>query len=530
MNEQNDKLDRAKKLAGRGKVSRRDFVQLAIAAGLTIPAANALFASAARAEPKKGGHFRVGTAHGTTTDSLDPATYLDPMMGTVGWGFSSNGLTEIDAAGKIIPDLAESFESSDGNKVWAYTLRKGVQFHNGKDVTAEDVVASFQHHMGPDSKSAAKSVLASIAEVKADGNKVVFTLSGPNGDFPYLTSDYHLPIMPAKDGKADWQSAVRTGPYMIEKVDPGVRAHLTRNPNYYRDAWFDEVSVITIADVAARTNALVSGEVDYMDRCDLKTLDMLKASSDLDITQTTGYGHYILAMITNVAPFDNPDVRNAIKFAIDREEISQKIFAGINPPGNDNPIAPSVKFAINPEPIHRYDPERSKSLLKKAGLEKLSIDLSVADIAFAGAVDVGTLFREQAKAAGIDINVVREADDGYWDNVSMKKPFCASFTNGRPTADWQFTLYYAAGAAWNETYWSNDRFNELLTLARSETDEVKRAAMYAEMQQLLHDDGGLINLVWSTYVSANSKKLAHGTVASNWDLDGQKIANRWWFA
>ena len=530
MNDMKEKLDAATKLASRGKVSRRDFVQLAIAAGLSIPAANAMFVSAARAEPKKGGHFRVGTAHGTTTDSLDPATYLDPMMGTVGWGFSSNGLTEIDAAGAIIPDLAESFEPSAANKVWAYTLRKGVQFHDGKDVTADDVVASFRHHMGADSNSAAKSVLAPIEDVKADGNKVIFTLSGPNGDFPYLTSDYHLPILPAKDGKADWQSGVRTGPYMIDKLDPGVRAHLKRNPNYYRDTWFDEVSVLSIADVAARTNALASGEIDYMDRCDLKTLSMLKASSDLDITQTTGYGHYILAMITTMAPFNDPNVRNAIKFAIDREEISQKVFAGINPPGNDNPIAPSVKFAVNPDPIHKYDPEQSKSLLKKAGLERLTIDLSVADIAFAGAIDVGTLFKEQARAAGIDINVVREADDGYWDVVSMKKPFCASFTNGRPTADWMFTLYYAAGAGWNETFWDNGRFNELLTLARSEVEEVKRAAMYAEMQQLVHDDGGLINLVWSTYVSASSKKLAHGQIASNWDLDGQKIASRWWFA
>jgi peptide/nickel transport system substrate-binding protein len=529
MNDMKEKLDAAKKLASRGKVSRRDFVQLAIAAGLSIPAANAMFVAAARAEPKKGGHFRIGTAHGTTSDSLDPATYIDPMMGTVGWGFSSNGLTEIDAAGTIIPDLAESFEPSDGNKVWAYTLRKGVQFHNGKDVTADDVVASFQHHMGPDSSSAAKSVLASIEDVKADGNKVVFRLKGSNGDFPYLTSDYHLPIVPAKDGKADWQSSVRTGPYKIEKVEPGVRAHLTRNPSYYRDAWFDEVSVFTIADVAARTNALLAGEIDYMDRCDLKTLPALQASPDLDIAQTTGYGHYILAMITTMAPFNDPNVRNAIKFAIDREEISQKVFAGINLPGNDNPIAPSVKFAVNPEPVHKYDPERAKSLLKKAGLERLSIDLSVADIAFAGAIDVGTLFKEQAKAAGIDINVIREADDAYWDVVSMKKPFCASFTNGRPTADWQFTLYYAAGAAWNETFWSNDRFNELLAAARSETDDVKRAAMYAEMQQLVHDDGGLINLVWSTYVSANSKTLAHGKVAANWDLDGQKIASRWWF-
>ena len=86
-----------------------------------------------------------------------------------------------------------------------------------------------------------------------------------------------------------------------------------------------------------------------------------------------------------------------------------------------------------------------------------------------------------------------------------------------------FSVAYAEDAAWNDTFWKNPRFNELLLQARSETDDDKRKAMYAEMQQLVHDDGGLIDLCWSTYVSANTKQLAHGEIASNWDDDGMKI-------
>ena len=104
-------------------------------------------------------------------------------------------------------------------------------------------------------------------------------------------------------------------------------------------------------------------------------------------------------------------------------------------PGNDNVVAPSVKFAINPEPIHRYDPEKAKALLKKAGVSNLKIDLSAADVAFTGAVDAATIFRESAAKAGIDLTVVREPNDGYWDNVWQKKAFCASEWLGRPTAD-----------------------------------------------------------------------------------------------
>ena len=215
-------------------------------------------------------------------------------------------------------------------------------------------------------------------------------------------------------------------------------------------------------------------------------------------------------MNVTAKPFDNPDVRNAIKYSMNRDDILEKVFLGHGTVGNDNPIAPTVKFAVDPQPRHAYDPDKAKELLKKAGLETLAFDLSVADAAFAGAVDSAILWKEHAKACGIDINVIREPDDGYWDNVWLKKPFVASYWSGRPTVDWMMTTAYAADAAWNDTFWKNPRFNELLVAARSETDEAKRAAMYAEMQQLLHDDGGLINLLFNSYVEAHAKNLGHG--------------------
>ena len=120
----------------------------------------------------------------------------------------------------------------------------------------------------------------------------------------------------------------------------------------------------------------------------------------------------------------------------------------------------SVEFATNPEPIHKYNPAKAKELLKKAGVETLRVDLSVADAAFAGAIDAGALFQESAKAAGIDINLVKESDDSYWDVVWLKKPFVASYWNGRPSVDWMMTTAYAADAAWNDTFWNNPRFNQ----------------------------------------------------------------------
>jgi len=117
-----------------------------------------------------------------------------------------------------------------------------------------------------------------------------------------------------------------------------------------------------------------------------------------------------------------------------------------------------------------------------------------------------------------------------WDSVWMKKPWCFSYWSGRPTADWMFTTAYAAEAAWNDTFWKNGRFNELLLAARAEIDEAKRGAMYAEMQQILHDDGGIIVLMFNNFTSAHSTKVAHGELNTNYDHDGGYVFERWWFA
>jgi len=358
------------------------------------------------------------------------------------------------------------------------------------------VLASFRHHMGADSKSAVKSVLSSIADIKADDKRtVIFTLTGGSADFPYLTSDYHIPIMQAKaDGTADWESGIWTGPFVLEKFEPGVRTNMKRFPNYHKEGkpYFDAVEFLNITDVAARTNALTTGEVHYIGRPDLKTLHLLERNKNLEIDEVTSFAHYVLPMNVTVPPFDDVNVRMALKYALDRDEVAKKIFLGHATVANDNPIAPSIKFAIDPQPKHSYDVDKAKYYLKQAGLSSLKVDLSAADAAFGGAVDTAVLFKEHAAKAGIDINVVREPNDGYWDNVWLKKGWCASYWSGRPTIDWMFSTAYASGAAWNETHWSNAHFDELLEAARAETDQKKRADMYAEMQQLVHDDGGEI--------------------------------------
>ena len=518
-----------------GRIDRRQFITGLMAAGVVLPTAMSIATDVAAMTPKKGGTFRVGMGHGSTTDSLDPATYENSFTTAVGFMYG-NYLTAVSNTGQLEPELAESYESDDA-KTWRFKLRKGVEFHNGKTMTADDVIASINHHRGEDSKSAAKGVLAPVEKVEKDGDDVVvFTLKSANADFPYLVSDYHLVIKPATNGKIDPTDGIGTGAYKTDFFEAGVRAGGKRNPNYFKSdaAYFDEVLYLSILDVTARQNALMSGEVDVIDRVDPKTVALLARNPGIDILELTGTLHYTFPMRVDQAPFDNKDLRNALKLAIKRQEMVDKILLGHGVVGNDSPLSPAVNtFAAKSIPQREFDAEKAAELYKKSG-HSGTIQLSASDAAFAGAVDAAQLIAASAKEVGIDIEVVREPKDGYWSNVWNKKGWCACYWGGRPTADWMFVSGYTDDTEWNDTAWKTTddakQFNALVRDARAELDQAKRAQMYEQAQMLLHDDGGATVPMFANYINGVSKKVGHKKeVASNWNLDGAKAHERWWF-
>ncbi len=518
-----------------GAIDRRRFVMGALAAGIALPAALTMADRALAQAPKKGGRFRLGMAHGSTTDSLDPATYENGFTTGLGFHFG-NTLTEIDNNGKLAADLAESYEVSDDAKTWVFKLRQGVTFHNGKTMTADDVVASFNHHRGEATKSAAKGLLAGVKDIRADGGNVVFELTDANADFAYIASDYHLLIMPSQDGKIDALSGIGTGGYIIETFEPGVRLIAKRNPNYYKEgrAHFDESEMLAITDVTARQNALMNGDVDAISRVDPKTVALLGRNPNISIMERTGTLHYNFPMRLDVAPFDNYDLRMAIKLAVKRQELVDKILLGHGAVGNDHPISPATSFYASDIPQREFDPEKAAEHYKKSG-HSGPIQLSASDAAFAGAVDAAQLIAASAKECGIDVEVVREPSDGYWSNVWNKKGWCASYWGGRPTSDWMYASAYVESSEWNDTAWRGteaaNKFNQLVVAARAETDEKKRAEMYRETQMLVNDDGGALIPMFANHIAGVSKKVAHDeAVAANWEMDGVKAHERWWFA
>jgi peptide/nickel transport system substrate-binding protein len=525
-------LKQLERLLTRGEITRRDFLARLSALGITAALSPALLATPAKAAtPQKGGRLKLGVAGGSTTDSLDPGTITDAMATSINWQVR-NCLVEVDYKGRPVPELAESWESLPGASKWTFKLRQGVEFHNGKALEAEDVIFSINHHRGKDSKSAAKGIVDPIKDIKADGkHTVVFTLKEGNADFPLIMSDYHLTIVPAGTTGVDWEKGTGTGGYVLVSHEPGYNALTKRNPNYWKQgrAHFDEVETIGIADVTSRATALNTGQIDAMNRFELKTIHLLKRVTGLQIINVTGYRHFSIPMLTDREPFNNNDVRLALKYAIDREHVLKQILRGYGSIGNDHPIAPTQKYYASELPQRKYDPDKAKFHMKKAGFLDYIFKLHGADAAFGGAVDAAVLFKEHAAKAGIKIEVMREPNDGYWENVWMKKPWVMCYWSGRATADWMFSTAYAQDSPWNDTFWKNERFNQLLREARAELDDDKRSELYAECQRIVRDEGGVVIPVFANWIEAATNKLNIENPAGNWEMDGQRAPERWWF-
>jgi peptide/nickel transport system substrate-binding protein len=521
-----------------GKIGRRSFMTGALALGVSLTGASTVVEQALAATPKQGGRLRIGITGGATSDVLDPGQILDAYMINVSMGQVRPNMTKINPDGSVAADLVESWEPSNGAKTWKFNVRQGVEFHNGKTMDSQDIVDSIRHHLGPDSKSGGSGVVSGIESIETDGkNGVVIQLKEGNGDLPILLSDYHLNICPSNgDGTIDWESGVGAGPYSIVEHEPGVRTLTKKFANYWNtgnDSFFDEIETLGIADPTARMSALSTGAVDAINNVPAKTAGRLAKMANVKTLISTGNKQATMPMLCDVEPYTNQNVRNAMKHIVNRQELLDKIFFGYGQLGNDNPVGPANYFRATEEelPQREYDPEKAKFYLKEAGLNSLSVKFHAADTGFAGSVDAGALMRESAKAAGIDVEVVREPNDGYWSNVWMQKPFSACYWSGRPTEDWIFSQIYYSKADWNDTHWKNADFDRLLVTARAETDEAKRREMYVEMQRIVHTDGGLILPVFlSEIMGYRSNIHVPDVVANNWELDGHLCSRRWWRA
>lgn len=503
----NDELKYLSQQVARQRLDRRSFLGRAGALGVGAAAAGTLLSNAVMAQGAvKGGTLRVAIEGGSSTDSMDPALVTNSTGTQVNrlWG---EPLVELDADGGLEMKLASSFEASDDAVTWTFIIRDGVTFSNGKTLTADDVLATIERHAGEDSKSGALGILTGIKSMRTEGNAFIMELDGPNADLPFLLTDYHLMIQP-NGGKDDPSAMIGTGPYIIKSAEPGVRFVAEKNPNYWNPdlGHASTIEVIPINDDTARVAALQSGQVHMCTRVPPKVASLVGRMRGIEVHSVPSAGHYVFIMHCNTAPFDNNDLRMALKYAINREEMVDKILFGNGSIGNDSPINASYPLFSEAEQ-RTYDPEKAAFHFKKSGHDG-SILLRTSDNSFPGAPDASQLFQQSAAKAGITLDIKREPSDGYWSEVWNKQPFCTSYWSGRATQDAMYSTAYLTSADWNDTRFFNPQFDQLLVAARAELDLAKRTAMYADAGNIVRNEGGLICPMFNNFIDATSDKVA----------------------
>lgn len=492
-------LDYLSRRVAAGRMSRREFLGRATALGVSAAFANSLLAGDAKAQaPRKGGILKAGLGSGAATDSLDPAAIGSgvPINFSKSWG---ELLMATTPDGGIEYRIAEEIGASKDVRTWTMKIRKGVQFHNGKEVTPQDVVASLERHANEESQSGALGIMRGIESVKADGGDVVVTLKGPNADLPYLMTDYHLIIQP-NGGKDDPAAGISAGPYKVTVNEPGVR----HGGEKFKDYWqgdklghADQVEIIVINDPTARMAALQSNQVQMIGGVTPKIVDLLKRVPGVTIQNIGGASYVCFNMFCDTAPFNNNDLRMALKLAMDREEMVEKILRGYGTIGNDFPINDAYPLFSDDIEQRVFDPDKAKFHYQKSGHSgPILLRTSETD------VDATQLYAQSCAKAGISIEIKREPSDGYMSEVWNKQPFSTVSWNGRATQDQTYSTTYLSTAPWNDTHFYNEKFDKLLIEARAERDQDKRKNLYREMAIIVRDEGGLIAPMFNQWIDA----------------------------
>jgi peptide/nickel transport system substrate-binding protein len=389
---------------------------------------------------------------------------------------------------------------------WTVKLRQGVTFHNGKDVTPEDVLFTLQRVAGKEPTSAGVA-LAPIIDFsgtkKVDASTVVIKLKSPYAVLQYLLAEYTFGIVPAD---YDPKNPVGTGPFKFKSFDPGKNSVFTRYADYWGDkAHVDEVHIQDFADPSAQVNALQAGQVQTIDNLPYNLINTVKGSAQILEAESGAWVPF--TMRVDAKPFTDVRVRQAMRLICDRQQMIDNALSGKGRLGNDL-FAPFDPAYAKDLPQRQQDIGQAKSLLKAAGQEGLQVQLFTGDDIGSVAPASAALFAEQAKKAGVDVKVVKK--NPFYGDDYLSYPFGQDFWNTRNYLP-QAAVQELKGGTYNETHWdqasSYPKYAQLVNQAQQEIDETKRNSLLQDAQKIEYDEGGLIIWGFRTQVDAVSQKV-----------------------
>ncbi len=399
-------------------------------------------------------------------------------------------LVRISPDGKPVGELAESWSTTSDAQTWTFKLRPNVKFHDGKVMTAADVVYSIRRIQDPKENSPVRSTIAVIDTVEAaDPQTVVMKLKSPYAELPLVLTDYRVVVIPDGSGDTIKTTGIGTGPFKLEKFEPRGTSVLVANKDYFEGApGVERVEVIGIADANARVQALLGGQIDFLPGLTRQQRTLLERSNRHSLWQVRTGNWRGMVFRTDVKPFDDVRVRRAVRMAVDRQALLNLV-AGADGGvvGCDTPVSPVDQYR-SPKTCAQ-DIAGAKKLLAEAGYPN-GIDVEVHTSTIESVwPTIAEAYQQQVAPAGIRVKVTPVPTDGYWTQIWMKKDVVMTRFNDRP-ADAILNEVYRSGTPWNESFFKDEKFDAMLDAARRELDAEKRKALYIAAQDYLSDNGG----------------------------------------
>jgi peptide/nickel transport system substrate-binding protein len=500
-------------------VSRRQVLRGAFTGGLALAAGGLLEAcggggggnTTTQSAPtnqklRAGGALRVGATGGGAKDTIDAhLPTADPDIMRV-WNLYESLAVRTPDFSKLEMLLAESIEPDKRPDSWTIRLKAGLTFHNGKPVTADDVMFSLRRIVDPKDPKVGAASIGYIDDKglrKLDNLTVRVPLKFANAGFPDDIGQYFNSIVPTD---YDPKHPVGTGPFKYESFTPGQRSVFTKFADYWEKGkpFVDQLTIIDFPDDTARVNALLGGQVEAIDNLPAAQLSSVKSNGNLRVLVSETGAWQPFTMRVDASPFDDVRVRQAFRLIVDRKQMVEQVLSGQGRIANDL-YAPYDPAYAKDLPQRMQDLEQAKSLLKQAGRENLSVELVTAPV-FQGIVEAAQVFAQQAKGAGVNVKL-RKVDSGtfYGDNY-LKWPFAQDFWATRAYLS-QVAQGDLPNSPFNETHWKPPEFIKLIEQARAELDDTKRAQILHDAQKMQYDQGGYIIQYFSNIIDAYSAKI-----------------------
>ncbi|MFF3942862.1 ABC transporter substrate-binding protein [Streptomyces phaeofaciens] len=445
--------------------------------------------------PKRGGRLRAAFAGGGAAETLDP--HLANLFADAARAKALfDKLADYGADLSAQPRLAEKWEPNKTLDRWQVTLREAT-FHDGGPVTAADVLYSYRRIADPGRAFRAKASLEPIDldASRATGRRSIeFVLKRPTAEFPNILAAFGAYIIPENAGEAAGfgTGPIGSGPFRFVSFTPGRSAVFRRHDAYWEGApHLDELEFVVANEESARVNALLGGQVEYAHELHPATARAHEGKGRIEIVRLRGSAMQGFAMKTDRAPFDDRRVREAFFLIADREELVAGALSGAGVIGNDL-FGKGYEYYADGLPQREQDLDRARALLKRAGAENLKVTLDTSQAA-AGFTEAAGIFRDQAKRAGVTIDVRTGGKDTYWADILDNGTLC-SYRSGAMPIEAHISQRLLTDSTTNATKWRHKDFDALYRQAQSTRDPADRAAVYARMQRRLYTEGGFV--VW----------------------------------